>query len=107
MRMNKRPTDSGGYEVTIPVPTITPPFHPGIRPDNQFLQYRSEMSEKELKDYWDKPILSKQYVGYYTFPEPLKMKKPGPRKIPETARIRPLFHKYFGVRTNLLVFHCY
>jgi hypothetical protein len=43
---------------------------PGVRSDNLWLQYKSEMSEAELSEYWEKPFSVKPYLGFYTWSTP-------------------------------------
>jgi len=42
---------------------------PGLREDNQVLQYRDSMEEGELEQYWAKPFVVKSYLGYHGWPE--------------------------------------
>ena len=41
---------------------------PGVRQDNQCLQYRADMTEAELQSYWQRPFIVKSYIGYNTWP---------------------------------------
>ena len=41
---------------------------PGVRDDNQCLQYRGDMTEAEVQSYWSKPFIVKSYIGYYSWP---------------------------------------
>ena len=43
---------------------------PGVRSDNEWMQYKSEMSEQELSDYWDHPFSVNAAAGYYAWPKP-------------------------------------
>ena len=43
---------------------------PGIREDNLWLQYKSEMSETELAEYWEKPFLVNPSTGFYAWSKP-------------------------------------
>uniref|UniRef100_A0A0K2T807 Proteasome activator complex subunit 4 n=1 Tax=Lepeophtheirus salmonis TaxID=72036 RepID=A0A0K2T807_LEPSM len=38
---------------------------PGVREDNNWMQYKRFESEEDLKEYWDKPFCVKTNVGYY------------------------------------------
>ena len=37
-------------------PETSDTISPGLRSDNEWLQYKSDMSEQELIEYWDKPF---------------------------------------------------
>jgi proteasome activator subunit 4 len=41
---------------------------PGLRPDNQLLQYRDSMGPDELEAYWARPFVVKSYTGYHGWP---------------------------------------
>merc|ERR1719193_921546 len=41
--------------------------YPGLRPDNEFLQYRN-MELDELEQYWSKPFIVKSHLGYWSWP---------------------------------------
>ena len=41
---------------------------PGLRSDNEWLQYKPDMSEEELIEYWNKPFNVKSQTGFYTWP---------------------------------------
>ena len=43
---------------------------PGIRPDNLWLQYKSQMTDEELSSYWDKPFSVKTGSGFYAWSKP-------------------------------------
>ena len=43
---------------------------PGIRPDNLWMQYNSQMTEKELAEYWERPFTVKPGLGYYAWSKP-------------------------------------
>ena len=43
---------------------------PGIRPDNLWLQYKSQMTDEELSNYWDKPFSVKPGSGFYAWSKP-------------------------------------
>jgi len=45
-------------------------IRPGIRPDNLWMQYKSQMSESELSEYWEKPFSVNPAVGFYSWPKP-------------------------------------
>ena len=44
--------------------------NPGLRSDNEFLQYKGKMSEQELIDYWNKPFSVKPANGFYAWTKP-------------------------------------
>ena len=44
--------------------------NPGLRSDNEFLQYKTNMSDQELIDYWNKPFSVKPANGFYTWTKP-------------------------------------
>ena len=44
--------------------------NPGLRSDNEFLQYNTSMSEQELIDYWKKPFSVKPANGFYAWTKP-------------------------------------
>ena len=44
--------------------------NPGLRCDNEFLQYNTKMSEQELIDYWNKPFSVKPANGFYAWTKP-------------------------------------
>jgi len=43
---------------------------PGLRPDNLWMQYNSQMTDKELAEYWDRPFTVKPGAGYYAWSKP-------------------------------------
>ncbi len=43
---------------------------PGLRPDNLWMQYNSQMTDKELAQYWDRPFTVKPGAGYYAWSKP-------------------------------------
>ena len=48
-------------------PETSDTISPGLRSDNEWLQYKSDMSEQELIEYWDKPFNVKKQAGFYTW----------------------------------------
>ena len=61
--------------VKVPISKIAPDYDsvlvtkPGVRDDNQCLQYRGSMTEAEIQSYWSQPFIVKSYVGYYSWPQ--------------------------------------
>ena len=45
-------------------------IEPGLRSDNQWLQYKSDMTENELQEYWQKSYSVKPEIGFYTWTKP-------------------------------------
>jgi hypothetical protein len=43
---------------------------PGIRPDNLWMQYNSQMTDEELAEYWERPFTVKPGAGYYAWSKP-------------------------------------
>ena len=48
-------------------PETSDTISPGLRSDNEWLQYKSDMSEQEIIEYWDKPFNVKKQAGFYTW----------------------------------------
>ena len=44
--------------------------NPGLRSDNEFLQYKANMSEQQLIEYWKKPFSVKPANGFYAWTKP-------------------------------------
>ena len=55
--------------VKVPLSDLVPDHdtvnvsRPGVRGDNQCLQYKSDMTETELQSYWNSPFIVKSYIG--------------------------------------------
>ena len=66
------------YEEPPSMASTNPHFlKPGLREDNTWLQYKSELQsdEKALEAYWSKPFIVKQHIGFYGWPKnKLKMR---------------------------------
>ena len=65
------------YKVKRPKTTIDHPddfvqdaIKPGIRSDNEWLQYKKNMTEEETIEYWNKPFSVKSDTGFYTWTKP-------------------------------------
>ena len=60
--------------VKVPLSDLVPDHdtvnvsRPGVRGDNQCLQYKSDMTETELQSYWNSPFIVKSYIGYNSWP---------------------------------------
>ena len=60
--------------VKVPLSDLVPDHdqvnvsRPGVREDNQCLQYKSDMTDTELQSYWNSPFIVKSYIGYNTWP---------------------------------------
>ena len=82
---------------------------PGVKAENEWMQYRSDLStsEAKLKAYWDQPFSVKPYLGFSAYEKPpVKL-----RMVDETGfdndeecsetgakcvQMRRLFRKYFS-----------
>jgi len=56
--------------VKVPLADLVPeiqPEGPGLREDNEWLQYKADMEPAELETYWGKPFLVKSYMGYWAW----------------------------------------
>lgn len=54
----------------IEKPSSIDKIEPGLRNGNEWLQYKSNMTENELLEYWQKPYSVKPEIGFYTWPKP-------------------------------------
>lgn len=68
---------------------------PGVRKDNEFLQFRWMKSE-ELEVYWEKPFLVKGNQGFYEWPKPVKMRLPDDSIPVEPNHVHALFLQSFS-----------
>ena len=68
LKLSKIPSNKVPLSELVPGHETVEVSKPGVREDNQCLQYRGQMSEAELRSYWSKPFIVKSHVGYYTWP---------------------------------------
>jgi len=86
----------------VPLADLIPevePEGPGLREDNEWLQYRADMEPAELETYWGKPFLVKSYMGYWAWGRTQKDKARLPHKPSvyqlEPESIRSLISQFF------------
>ena len=81
----------------VDYPAKTPPGYPGARPDNEWMQYNSAMTEAELEAYWQRPFCVKPEMGFYEWQKPkLTLRVPDDTTLTEPAYVRDLFMAFFN-----------
>ncbi len=77
------------------------PKGPGARPDNDWMQYRSDMSEAELRVYWTQPFSTKPWLGFNGYPYPTRLRVAEQEEeedgdnVEDVCQVKTLFRKYF------------
>ena len=84
----------------IKIPTSNK-IEPGIRSDNEWLQYKSNMTENELQEYWQKPYSVKPEIGFYTWPKPkVKLHLPDDTILSNPNYVSVAFLDFFNDKTK-------
>lgn len=68
LKLSKLPSNKVTLSALVPEYDTLPVSKPGVRPDNQCLQYKGAMTDAEIQSYWSQPFVVKSYVGYYNWP---------------------------------------
>ena len=74
---------------------------PGLRDDNEWLQYNGSMTEQELEEYWQKPFNVKPDLGFYAWAKPqVTLRSPDDSELQKPIFIREAFMNFFQDETK-------
>ena len=76
-------------------------FQPGLRSDNEWMQYKGDMTEKDLEIYWEKPYNVKPELGFYAWAKPqTTLRVPDDAELVEPSFVRDKFLEFFNDPTK-------
>ena len=102
--------------VKVPISRLVPEAgsvqvtKPGVREDNECLQYRGAMTEGDLQSYWTRPFIVKSYIGYHSWPvaggpqDSARMIHTAAHFALQPDTVRGLIAQFFLEETNMKTF---
>ena len=88
--------------IEIDAPKIPAPFQPGIRPDNDWIQYTPNMSESDLAAYWKKPFSVKPEQGFYAYKKVTKLRVVDDRVLSEPDFLNEAYMNFFMDKSKVI-----
>ena len=102
--------------VKVPISRLVPEAgsvqvtKPGVREDNECLQYRGAMTDGDLQSYWTQPFIVKSYIGYHSWPvaggpqDSARMIHTAAHFALQPDTVRGLIAQFFLEETNMKTF---
>jgi hypothetical protein len=88
--------------IEIDAPKIAAPFQPGIRPDNDWVQYTPNMSESDLAAHWKKPFTVKPELGFYAYKKVTKLRVVDDRVLSEPDFLNEAYMNFFMDKSKVI-----
>ena len=88
--------------IEIDAPKIPAPFQPGIRADNDWIQYTPNMSESDLAAYWKKPFSVKPEQGFYAYKKVTKLRVVDDRVLSEPDFLNEAYMNFFMDKSKVI-----